>query len=289
MKSILVTGANGQLGMALQKLSRTMPNAHFIFCSREDLDITQPNDIQQYFEDYDIGAVINSAAYTQVDKAETEQNLAHEINSQGVTNLAKACAKADAWLFHISTDFVFNGQQNIPYKESDLTAPIGAYGHSKLEGEEAALQNHTKSVIFRTSWLYSTTGHNFVKTMLRLGKEREKLNVVYDQIGCPTFAEDLAVTLLQILQQPDKLQGCEIYHFSNKGVASWYDFAVAIMQLAKIECEVNPIETKDYPTPAQRPNFSVLDTQKIRNAFGIEIPYWRDSLENCLYMMEEIK
>ncbi len=289
MKSILVTGAGGQLGTALQKLSRTMPNAHFIFTHRADLDITNPENVQRYFDEYDIGAVINSAAYTQVDKAETEQSLAHQINITGVENLAKACAKADAWLLHISTDFVFDGKHNIPYKESDLTAPIGAYGQSKLQGEEAALQNHNKCMIFRTSWLYSTTGSNFVKTMLRLGKERDKLNVVYDQIGSPTFAEDLAVTLLQVLQQPDKMKGCEVFHFSNKGVASWYDFAVAIMQLAKIECEVQPIETKDYPTPAQRPNFSVLDTQKIRNTFGIEIPYWRDSLENCLYMMEEIE
>jgi len=288
MKSILVTGAGGQLGTALQKLSRTMPNAHFIFCRRSDLDITQAAEVNRYFEEYDIGAVINSAAYTKVDQAEKERGLAYQVNREGVENLAKACCKADAWFFHISTDFVFNGEKNIPYKESDITAPIGAYGHSKLEGEEAALQNHHKTVIFRTSWLYSTTGHNFVKTMLRLGKERENLNVVYDQVGCPTFAEDFAITLLQILQQPDKLQGCEIFHFSNKGVASWYDFAVAIMQLAKIECRVNPIETKDYPTPAQRPNFSVLDTQKIRQTFDIEIPYWRDSLENCLYMLEEI-
>ena len=266
-----------------------MPNAHFIFCRREDLDITEADQVQRYFEEYDIGAVINSAAYTQVDKAETETDLARKINIKGVANLAKACSKADAWFFHISTDFVFNGQKNIPYKEDDFTAPIGAYGHTKLEGEEAALQNHHKSMIFRTSWLYSTTGHNFVKTMLRLGKERDQLKVVYDQVGCPTFAEDLAITLLQILQQPDKLQGCEVYHFSNKGVASWYDFAVAIMKLAKIECDVQPIETKDYPTPAQRPNFSVLDTQKIRSTFGVEIPYWRDSLENCLYMLGEIE
>ncbi len=289
MKSILVTGAGGQLGMALQKLSRTMPNAHFIFCGRKDLDITQMEEVERYFEEFDIGAVINSAAYTKVDKAESERTLAYKVNRDGVENLAKACAKADAWLLHISTDFVFNGTHNVPYKESDFTQPLGAYGETKLEGEEAAVQNHHKSIIVRTSWLYSTTGQNFVKTMLRLGKERDGLRVVYDQVGCPTFAEDLAVTLLQMLQQPDKLQGCEIYHFSNKGVASWYDFAVAIMQLAKIKCQIDPIESKDYPTPAERPNYSVLDTQKIRQKFGVEIPYWRDSLENCLYGLGEIE
>ena len=284
-KHILVTGGNGQLGSELRELSSNFPNEKFTFVTRDELDLIDASAIDVWFENKVFDVIINCAAYTAVDKAETEADLAFAINAEAVQTLAKIAKLQGISMLHISTDYVFAGDSCKPYQETDATCPQGVYGQSKLEGELAMLAiNPDRSVIIRTSWVYSRFGNNFVKTMLRLGKERAELRVIYDQVGTPTSAKDLALVLLMIINSPqlDSQQGTEIFHYSNEGVCSWYDFAKAIFEAAHIKCKVIPIETKDYPTPAKRPYYSLLNKAKIKNTFELTIPYWKDSLPECL-------
>jgi dTDP-4-dehydrorhamnose reductase len=288
-KAILVTGANGQLGNELRELSVLYTDYTFVFISRSELDLSNSKAIQTWFLDKTFDVIINCAAYTAVDKAESEQALANAINATAVDTLARIAKEKAISLMHISTDYVFDGKSSKPYSETDTPHPQGVYGQSKLDGEEAMLAiNPAKSIIIRTSWLYSSFCNNFVKTMLRLGKEREELGVIYDQVGTPTYARDLAQAILSIIQHPNlnDQKSTEIYHFSNEGVCSWYDFALAIYELSDIHCTVKPIETLDYPTPAKRPHYSLLNKAKIKNTFDITIPYWKDSLHVCLGVLK---
>ena len=287
-KSILVTGANGQLGNELRELSVLYTDYTFTFISRSELDLSNSDAIQHWFVDKTFDVIINCAAYTAVDKAESEQGLARAINTIAVGTLARIAKEKGISLIHISTDYVFDGKNFKPYLETDLTNPQGVYGQTKLDGEQAMLAiNPANSLIIRTSWVYSSFGNNFVKTMLRLGREREELGVIYDQVGTPTSARDLALAILWIIQHPalNAQKATEIYHFSNEGVCSWYDFAKTIFELSDIHCHVKPIETKEYPTPAKRPHYSLLSKAKIKNTFDITIPYWKDSLQDCLVVL----
>jgi dTDP-4-dehydrorhamnose reductase len=291
-KRIVVTGANGQLGNEIRELSSYFPDDVFTFITRQDLDLSDAKAIEVWFADKSFDIIINCAAYTAVDKAETEPELTFAINASAVQILAEIAKQQNISMLHISTDYVFAGDSCVPYQETDVTSPQGVYGQSKLDGEQAMLAiNPDRSVIIRTSWLYSRFGNNFVKTMIRLGKERKELNVIYDQVGTPTCAKDLALVLLMIIQSPqlEAQQGTEVFHYSNEGVCSWYDFALAIFELAPIKCKVNPIETKDYPTPAKRPHYSLLNKAKIKNTFQLSIPYWRDSLPECLEHIKYLK
>ncbi|SNR14908.1 dTDP-4-dehydrorhamnose reductase [Tenacibaculum jejuense] len=284
--NVLVTGSSGQLGSEIKVLSKKHIYRHvFFFENTSGLDITDLSSVKDYFKQNDINAVINCAAYTAVDKAESEQELARKVNADGVRNLLEALNERGRFI-HISTDYVFNGESYIPYKETDKVDPLGTYGKTKREGEEYFLNSNTKGFIIRTSWVYSSFGNNFVKTMLRLGKDRESLGVIFDQIGSPTYARDLAKVCLTFLEQ-DTPSKTEIYHYSNEGVASWYDFAKSIMEIANLKCNVKPIETKDYPTPAKRPNYSFLNKTKIKKDLNIEIPHWRDSLNECIKELEK--
>ena len=285
--TILITGAQGQLGNEFRFLSFTHPHFRFIFTDVDGLDITKPRQVMSFFSKNSIQFVVNCAAYTAVDKAESDVKLATKINVNGARNLAKACQVHGATMIQISTDYVYHNHQNTPFKEGDKASPKGVYAKTKLRGDLAALKFCECTIVIRTSWVYGIYGHNFVKTMLRLGKERPSLNVVFDQIGTPTNARDLAKTVLKIIQKvhnqevsPEILRG--VFHYSNEGVTSWYDFTKAIFEIREIDCQVNPIESSQYPTPAARPPFSVLNKQKIRDVFGIEIPHWRDSLKAVL-------
>lgn len=289
---ILVTGANGQLGQCFRKLSADFPEMSFIFAGSGELDIADHAAVKRMFKHQSIRWCINCAAYTAVDKAESEPEQAKRINVTGVKNLARACAAAGIPLIHFSTDYVYHSNQNRPFTEDDAFSPKGVYARTKLQGERAALNAHPFGLmVIRTSWVYSEFGHNFVKTMLRLGAERPALNVVFDQIGTPTYAPDLALAVLNII---DKVRRAEmpvehltgVWHYSNEGVASWYDFAQAIFEIRNMPCRVFPIETEDYPTPAQRPPFSVLNKLKIKTQLGVEIPHWRESLIRCLKALE---
>ena len=289
MFNLLVTGANGQLGNELQLLSNNYPNAVFYFSVYEELDITNHQSVRQFVLQNKINALLNCAAYTAVDKAETEITSNEEINYLAVENFAKLAKELGIKFIHISTDYVFDGTHFAPYTETAKTNPQNVYGKTKLAGELALLkENPANSIIIRTSWVYSSFGANFVKTMLRLGKERSELNVIFDQVGTPTYAKDLAKVLLQILPQLSN-NTVEIYHYSNEGVCSWYDFAKAIFEHEKITCKVLPIETIQYPTPAKRPSYSVLNKKKIKETFEIEIPYWRDALHDCLIQLSQNK
>ncbi len=284
-KSILVTGANGQLGSELRLLSDLATEFDFTFVTRDELDLSDSVAIQTWFGDNFYDVIINCAAYTAVDKAEAEPDLARAINATAIATLAGIAKAKKSALIHVSTDYVFDGKHFKPYVESDTTNPQGIYGLTKRDGEQALLAiNPAKSIIIRTSWVYSNFGSNFVKTMLRLGREREELGVIYDQVGSPTSARDLAVAILAIIRHPklDTLTATEIVHFSNEGVCSWYDFAKAIFEYSAIDCQVKPIETKDYPTPATRPHYSLLNKAKIKKSFDLNIPYWKDSLNDCL-------
>ena len=286
MNNILVTGANGQVGSEIRELSSSYPYK-FYFTDKKQLDITNLQDIKTYIIDNNIDTIINCAAYTAVDKAETEQELANKINHLSVKNLAMLSNEFNIKLIHISTDYVFDGRNFKPYNEDDITNPNSVYGQTKLDGENTILGSNLKdSIIIRTSWVYSSFGNNFVKTMLRLGKEKEELGVIFDQIGTPTYARDLAKTILDILPKI-KNKKAEIYHYSNEGAISWYDFAKEIMKMAKLDCDINPIETFQYPTPASRPHYSILNKTKIKKDFDITIPYWKDSLDKCLKVMGE--
>lgn len=280
--SILVTGANGQVGQELQFLAPQFTGFNFIFTDRETLDITEAKAIDQFFQENDIQVCINCAAYTAVDRAESEPEIAKLINETAVGYLANACKTYQTALFHISSDYVYHNQLNRPLLETDICQAAGVYAQTKLAGEKLALATHQETLIIRTSWVYSSFGHNFVKTMLRLGSERDQLSVVYDQIGAPTYARDLAQAILSIIAKRKRDQWTGTYNFANAGVTSWYDFALAIFDLRQINCEVSPILSEAYPTPSPRPNYSVLDTTKIKKTFDIETPYWRNSLKECL-------
>jgi len=288
MLNILVTGSKGQLGSEIRELSVDYKHNYF-FTDKDALDISNEKVIKAFIEVNDIDTIVNCAAYTAVDKAENDEENADKINHLAVKYLAQIAKEKNIKLIHVSTDYVFDGTNHKPYSENDTTNPNGIYGKTKLDGEKAMQEiNPGNSIIIRTSWVYSIYGANFVKTMLRLGKERESLGVIFDQIGTPTYARDLAQTILEIAPKIENKE-VEIYHYSNEGVLSWYDFAKTIFELSSIECKVNPIETKDYPTAATRPHYSLLNKSKIKKTFSITIPYWKDSLVKCLEKMEDSK
>ena len=277
---VLVTGANGQLGQAIQFISGKYPEIDFVFCSSSDLDITNLENCKAVFAKHQPHFCINTAAYTAVDKAESESDKAHLINAVGPENLAKVCKEFDTILVHISTDFIFDGTSKVPYLETDVPNPKSIYGQTKLDGEIAIQKNWEKHFIVRTSWVYSQFANNFMKTMLRLASELDNLSVVNDQIGTPTNAVDLAEVLLKIITscQTESHEVFGIYNFSNEGVCSWYDFAATIFHQKGIEIDLKPIPTDSYPTPAKRPAYSVLDKTKIKKVFGVEIKNWKESL-----------
>jgi dTDP-4-dehydrorhamnose reductase len=317
---ILVTGANGQLGKELRELVPLFDDCQFVFAAKEDLPIHDAARVRSFFAMHQPDYCVNAAAYTAVDKAESDRETAFAVNAEGAGILAEACAEQGTKFIHISTDYVFDGQSPIPYKEDAAVKPVNVYGASKLKGEELCLEKNPGAIIIRTAWVYSGYGHNFVKTMLRLMKERDQINVVNDQIGAPTYAADLAACIIHIisstqsatlhptpatlhpqpytLHPPPETRNPEpetrnpelpttnwtpgIYHFCNEGRLSWYEFAVGIKELTHSNCKINPITTAEYPTPARRPAFSLLDTHKIRETFGVEIPGWKDALERCL-------
>ncbi len=280
MKKILVTGSNGQLGKELRRIAGAYPQFDFLFLSREDLPIHHFELARNFFRSYHPDYLINCAAYTAVDKAETEKDLAFQVNGEAVGVLAAICREHHTRFLHISTDYVFDGTASAPYKEEDDTHPQGVYGASKRQGETEALRFNPDSLIIRTSWVYSEFGKNFVKTMIRLMHEKQEIRVVSDQQGSPTYAYDLAVAILQVIASGKWEPG--IYHYCNDGIISWYDFAVAIKELTGSQCIVHPIPTSEYPTPAKRPAWSALDTCKIRETYGIRIPGWKESLAQCL-------
>ena len=282
---VLITGSNGQLGSEIKELASDYENLEFVFKDLPELDICDAETLTTIISDQHINAVINCAGYTAVDQAEENSEIAEQVNVKGVLNLVNALEKVDGKLIHISTDYVFDGNHSQPYKESDPVSPIGVYGQTKRAGELAVLNSSIDAIVIRTSWLYSVYGNNFVKTMLRLGNEKKSIQVVSDQKGTPTFAKDLAKTCLDILSDASSTNLSKkgsLYHYSNEGVISWYDFASAIMEISNIGCKVIPIETKDYPTLTKRPLYSVLDKSKIKSDFKVIIPHWRDSLANCI-------
>jgi dTDP-4-dehydrorhamnose reductase len=283
--NILITGSNGQLGSEIRDIAAHYKNFNFFFMDLPELNICDTEALNTFIFNQNINAVINCAAYTAVDQAEEDFEIAEQVNSIGVLNLVNALKKVNGKLIHISTDYVFDGNSFLPYLELDELNPIGIYGETKRAGELVILNSSIDALVIRTSWLYSVYGNNFVKTMLKLGHEKDELGVIFDQVGTPTNASDLAKTCLDILLDKSSANIStkgKIYHYSNEGVTSWYDFAKAIMELGSIDCKVRPIETKDYPTPAKRPHYSVLNKSKIKADFNLQIPYWRDSLEKCI-------
>ncbi len=285
--TILVTGSEGQLGNELRALSSNFPYCQFLFVSKKELDIADPVKLEKFFSGHSIDFCVNCAAYTAVDKAESEKEQAFHINAEAVGILAAVCHKNKTQLIHISTDYVFDGSKTEPYTESDKTKTLNVYGASKLQGEEFAIQNCRSTIIIRTSWLYSSFKSNFVKTMLRLMQEKESINVVNDQLGCPTYAADLALAIMRIIKSGNSRENSGIYHFCNEGVTSWYDFAVSIKELSGLGCEVNPVSTDQYPTASKRPVYTALDTQKIKSAFPVVTPHWKDSLQKCLQLLNK--
>ncbi len=280
MKTILITGSKGQLGSEMQEAATRFQSFNYIFTDIDELDICDKTALLNFIKTNYVNTIINCAAYTAVDKAETETELCYKINSLAVKNIAEVARENNLNVVHISTDYVFDGSKNVPYTEEMEVCPATVYGKSKLEGENELLKICQNAVIIRTSWLYSTFGNNFVKTMIKLGTERDSLGVIYDQVGTPTNAADLADTILKVLSSETFIPG--IYHYSNEGVCSWYDFTKTIHKMANISCDVSPIETKDYPTPTPRPHFSVLNKSKIKTNYGISIPHWEESLEICI-------
>ena len=278
--NILITGCNGQLGNEMQLLEKENPQHNYYNTDVQELDITNQQAVEQFVADNEIDGIVNCAAYTAVDKAETDKELATTLNTVAPAYLAAAIEKRGGWIVQISTDYVFNGTKHTPYVETDTPSPDSVYGSTKLAGELGVSKFCKRSMIIRTAWLYSTFGNNFVKTMIRLGKERPELGVIFDQIGTPTYAHDLAVAIFAAINQG---VNPGVYHFSNEGVISWYDFTKAIHRLAGITtCHVRPLHTSEYPTPANRPHYSVLDKTKIKQVYGIEIPYWEESLAACI-------
>ncbi|MEO8770842.1 MAG: dTDP-4-dehydrorhamnose reductase [Ferruginibacter sp.] len=285
-KNILVTGANGQLGTEFRKLAEKNTTDAFFFVGKDELSITNTAAIENYFSKHSFTHCINCAAYTAVDKAETEKELAYDVNAKAAGYLAAVCKKYHTQFIHVSTDYVFDGNGIVPYKESDQTNPMGIYGASKLKGETEVFKNNDQSIVLRTSWVYSSYGKNFVKTMLRLMKEKESIGVVNDQYGSPTYAADLAEAILTIISSNNEITP-GIYNYCNEGIISWYDFALEIKKLTNSNCIVNPIDTASYPTPAKRPHYSVLDTKKIQQTFNVSIPAWKDSLKKCVALLQQ--
>ncbi len=279
---ILVTGSNGQLGNEIRVLSENYPDFDFNYTDVAELDITDHQKVEAYFKAYKPHVIINCAAYTAVDKAESDEKTAYLINAKAVEILAKASAEAGTLMIHISTDYVFDGKSYLPYNENDKINPLSAYGRSKLAGEDAVRQFATKGIIFRTAWLYSAFGNNFVKTMIKYGNERDELKLVFDQVGTPTYAKDLAKAILDIIPLALQHSGTDLFHYSNEGVASWYDFAKFIMEFSGINCNIKPILTREYPLLATRPFYSVLNKSKIKEMYNITIPYWSDSVKDCI-------
>ncbi len=280
--NILITGAKGQLGLSFQKISPNYSKHSFLFTDLPETDITSRSKLESLIQKQKIEAIINCAAYTAVDKAETKKEFAFHINAYGPKILAEVSKEYNLKLIHISTDYVFDGASTSPIKETYPTNPLGVYGQSKLEGELAIAAVGCDVVVVRTAWLYSEFGNNFVKTMLRLGKEKDTLSVVYDQVGTPTYATDLALAVMQIID--NGFNGYHIYHYSNEGVLSWYDFAYEIFALSGMKVHINPVESDQYPTPAKRPAYSVLSKEKIKS-IGIIVPYWKESLTQCLSIL----
>jgi len=278
--NILITGCNGQLGNEMQLLEKVHPEHNYFNTDVAELDITNQEAIETFVTEHMIDGIVNCAAYTAVDKAEDNEELCTRLNAEAPAYLAHAIGQRGGWMVQISTDYVFDGTNHTPYVEDDDTCPNSVYGKTKLVGELNVQKLCERSVVIRTAWLYSTFGNNFVKTMIRLGKEKAELGVIFDQIGTPTYAHDLAVAIFAVIEkgvQPG------IYHFSNEGVISWYDFTKAIHRIAGITtCHVKPLHTAEYPTPAARPHYSVLDKTKIKQTYGIEVPYWEESLEVCV-------
>lgn len=278
--NILITGCNGQLGSEIRLLENDYPQYTFFNTDKDELDITNQLAVNDFINRHEIDGVVNCAAYTAVDKAETNQKLCTALNTEAPAYLAAAIDKRGGWIVQVSTDYVFNGKKFTPYVETDTPCPDSVYGSTKLAGEFGVGKFCKRAMIIRTAWLYSTFGNNFVKTMLRLGSEREEIGVVFDQIGTPTYAHDLAVTILTAVENGVKPG---VYHYSNEGVCSWYDFTKAIHRIAGItSCHVKPLHTAEYPTAAKRPAYSVLDKTKIKETYGMEIPYWEDSLAKCI-------
>lgn len=281
MINVLITGGNGQLASSIKNLEKQYDDLNFIYTDFEDLDVTNHSQVSNFFLNTPkLDFCVNCAAYTNVDKAESEKELAKSINSNGVINLAKACKQNNVKLIHISTDFVFEGSKPIAYLETDSTHPLSVYGDTKLEGEQHIIRINPKYFILRTSWLYSEYGNNFMKNMLKIAKDSGVLNIVDDQIGTPTYATDLATVIFQIISSNNTNYG--LYHYSNEGIASWYDFAKAIFEIKQLKIKINSIKTEAYLTQAKRPIFSVLDKTKIKKTLNIKIPYWRDSLKKAI-------
>jgi len=287
MTNILVTGSNGQLGSEIRELTNLYPGIQFYFTDIEELDLLNFDAVKAFFAANEIDCCINCAAYTAVDKAEEEEGLANKINHRAVENLAKLCAVNDTLLVHISTDYVFDGKHHRPYLETDIPTPDSIYGRSKLLGEGAVKRFAKYWIIIRTSWLYSSFGNNFVKTILRIGNERNEIKVVDDQVGTPTYAADLAEAILDIIDHDLEKVNKQIFHFSNEGVISWYDFAKAIIEESNFDCKVNPIPSIEFPSVANRPFYSVLSKEKIKKELNNEIPYWKDSLKKILKKLSD--
>jgi dTDP-4-dehydrorhamnose reductase len=282
--NILITGSNGQLGNEMQVTAKNYGQLHFIYTDVAELDICNKDALHSFVATNKVDMIVNCAAYTAVDKAEDDVELCYKINSEAVKNIGEVATTNGVKVIHVSTVYVFDGSNHIPYTEDMPVCPSSIYGKSKLAGEEALIKECSQAVIIRTAWLYSSFGNNFVKTMIKLGTERESLNVIFDQVGTPTYAADLADAIMKIITHSDFVPG--IYHYSNEGVCSWYDFTKSIHRKSNITCNVQAIETKDYPTRTPRPHYSVLNKSKIKSTYGITVPHWEDSLDKCLEILK---
>lgn len=283
---VLITGSKGQLGNEIRMIADSKPDWEFFYTDVEEVDITSQEAVHAFLDKYQPEVLVNCAGYTAVDKAEGNRNMAELINAKAVQILASECSRRNIFMVHVSTDFVFDGEKNTPYVEADFPNPKSVYALSKFHGEQAFLEHASEGCIVRTSWLYSSFGHNFVKTMMKLGKERDELGVVYDQVGTPTYAADLASAILKLIGEKRRMEKLEIFHYSNEGVSSWYDFSVAVMEYASLDCRVKPLLAVEYPLPAFRPHYSVMNKKKIREFLGCEIPHWRESLRRCVDRIE---
>ena len=284
MNTILITGSHGQLGNEMQQAAINFPEFNYLYTDVEDLDICNKKALNDYVKANHVKIIVNCAAYTNVDKAEDDVELCYKINADAVRNIGEVASENKLKIVHISTDYVFDGTNYLPYMEDQKVCPATVYGKSKLAGELALLESCDQVVIIRTAWLYSSFGNNFVKTMMKLGTERDSLNVIFDQIGTPTYAADLADTILKLISHDSFIPG--IYHFSDEGVCSWYDFTKTIHRIAGITCDVRPIETKDYPARTPRPHYSVLNKAKIKSIYGVTIPHWEESLVKCIDILK---
>ncbi len=283
--NILITGCNGQLGNEMQLLEKQNPQHTYFNTDVAELDITDRDAVEAFVLENNIDGIVNCAAYTAVDKAESNADFCMLLNATAPSYLARAVEKRGGWMVQVSTDYVFDGTNHTPYVETETTCPDSVYGSTKLAGEEKVLKGCSRSMVIRTAWLYSVYGNNFVKTMIRLGNEKSELGVIFDQVGTPTYARDLAVAIMTAINK-GIVPG--VYHFSNEGVISWYDFTKAIHRLAGVtDCHVRPLHTAEYPTPAKRPAYSVLDKTKIKHTYNIEIPYWEESLKECISLLEK--